>query len=143
MDEKQNEIFMLMERIVCRQKTALVKCLSKLALTPLQYKILEVLYESDEKLTVSDIKKRLDKDTLNVSRTLNQLVKKELIAKERSSYDQRIVYIALLKKGIELFKKSKEIVGKIENKKVTSIDIEELFKMIRLQKTYSKEKGQG
>ena len=67
---------------------------------------LTILYILDElpikKATVNTIRNLMVEDSPNVSRALNKLVAKKLIAKERSTEDQRVVFIKINQVGRDL-----------------------------------------
>jgi MarR family transcriptional regulator, organic hydroperoxide resistance regulator len=69
-----------------------------LSLTQLQ--ILHVLdLLPQEKVTVSTIRALLVEDSPNVSRSINKLAAQKRVVKERSSEDQRVVYISITDEG--------------------------------------------
>ncbi len=69
-----------------------------LSLTQLQ--ILHVLdMLPQEKVTVSAIRALLVEDSPNVSRSINKLAGQKRVVKERSSADQRVVYISITDEG--------------------------------------------
>lgn len=69
-----------------------------LSLTQLQ--ILHVLdLLPQEKMMVSTIRSLLVEDSPNVSRSINKLAAQKRVVKERSSTDQRVVYIAITDEG--------------------------------------------
>lgn len=61
--------------------------------------ILTVLYESNEKLTMGQIAKKIGKDKSTVTPLIEKLLKLGYIKKLRSEDDKRITYIVLTKKG--------------------------------------------
>ncbi|MHB8209430.1 MarR family winged helix-turn-helix transcriptional regulator [Mucilaginibacter sp.] len=63
--------------------------------------------------TVNLIRERLIDRMPNVSRLLNKLMEKGFIVKERNLTDQRIVYIKLTPKGVEVKQKGRELFDKI------------------------------
>lgn len=66
----------------------------------LQLNILHALDSAQEgRLTVNDLKAMLVDESPNVSRTLNKLVNLGLVQKERSTIDQRIVYVSITENG--------------------------------------------
>lgn len=77
---------------------------SKFGLSYLQYLILRLLssYETGT-TTISELGEHLTQKT-NISRSVTQLIKMELVTKERSSEDERVVYVTITEKGTELTK---------------------------------------
>ena len=103
--------------------------LDKLGLTYPQYLVMLVLWE-EQKLTVSQLCKRLYLNTNTVTPLLKKLRDKGLVAKERSTEDERTVHIELTQKGDKLKSQAEEIPTNL----VEAIDmpLEELKQMREL-----------
>lgn len=103
--------------------------LDKLGLTYPQYLVMLVLWE-EQKLTVSQLCKRLYLNTNTVTPLLKKLSDKGLVAKERSTEDERTVHIELTQKGDKLKAPAEEIPANL----VEAIDmpLEELKQMREL-----------
>ena len=70
-----------------------------------QLTILHILDEMPgDNMTVNTIRDLMVEDSPNVSRALNKLAAKNLITKERSREDQRVVHIAITRTGRDLHK---------------------------------------
>ncbi|MBA3028760.1 MAG: MarR family transcriptional regulator [Desulfobacteraceae bacterium] len=70
-----------------------------------QLTILHILDELPmENITVNQIRDLMVEDSPNVSRALNKLAKKNLVKKERSREDQRVVFITITPAGRDLHK---------------------------------------
>jgi MarR family transcriptional regulator len=70
-----------------------------------QLTILHILDElGTEKVKVKTIRELMVEDSPNVSRALNKLVAKGLIRKDRSTEDQRVVYVTINPAGREFHK---------------------------------------
>lgn len=77
-------------------------------LTSLQTLILHYLEEGDfQSMTINELSECLSQKA-NTSRSVGQLVKMDLVTKERCTDDERVVYVKITEKGISL-KKSTEI----------------------------------
>ncbi|MBR9980075.1 MAG: winged helix DNA-binding protein [Desulfatitalea sp.] len=83
-----------------------------ISLTQLQIlHILEAM--SQEKVTVNTIKAFMFDDSPNVSRSINKLVEKQLVTKQRSSEDQRVVFVSITPAGLKVHKAcDHKIIGK-------------------------------
>lgn len=103
--------------------------LDELSLTYPQYLVMLVLWE-EEKLSISQLGKRLYLNTNTLTPLLKKMKDKKLVEKERSSEDERTVYIELTEKGRELKKKAEAIPAAL----VEAIDMsaEELQQMRKL-----------
>lgn len=65
-----------------------------------QLTILHILDEQpNENMTVNQIRQLMVYDSPNVSRSLNKLAEKKLVLKNRSTKDQRVVYISITDEG--------------------------------------------
>jgi DNA-binding MarR family transcriptional regulator len=70
-----------------------------------QLTILHILDEMPgDNMTVNTIRDLMVEDSPNVSRALNKLATKNLITKERSREDQRVVFIRISQTGRDLHK---------------------------------------
>lgn len=77
-----------------------------------QFNALSILHgQPNHMATVNMIKDRLIDRMPNASRLLNKLLEKGLIEKERNSTDQRLVYVKLTKKGLDLKQKGRNIIN--------------------------------
>lgn len=99
-----------------------------------QFNVLSILHgQPRHTATVNLIKDRLIDRMPNVSRLVNKLLEKGLIAKERNASDQRVVYVKLTPAGLELKKQGRII---IDNRIIELSDVEadllnELLEKIR------------
>ena len=76
-----------------------------------QFNALSILYgQPKQTATVNLIKDRLIDRMPNTSRLLNKLMEKGLVEKERNAGDQRVVYVKLTPRGVELKKQARKLV---------------------------------
>jgi DNA-binding MarR family transcriptional regulator len=76
------------------------RLLSGTGLSLLQVNLLHALSKAPEKtLTVNQLKALMVEDSPNVSRTLNKLADNGLVQKQRSTSDQRTVFISITSEG--------------------------------------------
>lgn len=110
--------------------------LGELGLTYPQYLVMLVLWQRDEQ-AVSDIGERLFLDSGTLTPLLKRLELANLIERNRSPNDERVVIVSLTKKGLEL----KRAAAKIPRRVLCAVDasIDEVGKMTReLQKLRTK-----
>ena len=99
-----------------------------------QFNVLSILHgQPNQTATVNLIKDRLIDRMPNVSRLLNKLMEKGLIEKQRTSTDQRVVYVKLTTKGLNLKQQSRTLINGIvidltDNQ---SNDLNELLEKVR------------
>lgn len=92
-------------------------------LTPVQYNVLRILRGSQETgLLCGEISERLVTKDSDITRLLDRLENRELVARERSSSDRRAVIAKITEKGLEILKELDE---------PTIAQIKEQFKHMR------------
>ncbi len=100
--DKASLLILCTAQEVRNRSSALIK---EYGLSLAQLTILHILDEMpNQKTTVNTIRKLMVEDSPNVSRALNKLVAKNLVSKERSTEDQRIVFIRINQAGRNLHK---------------------------------------
>ncbi|OCA92202.1 MarR family winged helix-turn-helix transcriptional regulator [Pseudobacillus wudalianchiensis] len=102
-------------------------------LTNNEYSVLKLLSSPDVK-TVTEISKELSVSVSHITNLTDSLVKKELIRRQRSTTDRRIVEISLTKKGTELTNELKEKNVEFLYEKFGQLTPEELTTFIELFK---------
>lgn len=89
--------------------------LKPLGLSLQQLNVLAILKgQSEGKANVNLIKDRMIDRMPNTSRMLNKLMEKGLVEKERTTVDQRMVYIRLTPKGEVAAQQGRELFRKVE-----------------------------
>ena len=100
--------------------------LDEIGLTYPQYLVLMVLWEND-KQTVNQIGHKLLLDSGTLTPLLKRLEQKEIVLRQRSTVDERVVEIFLTTIGIELKKKAKCIPEKlIQELEITQEEIDSI-----------------
>ena len=104
--------------------------LKPLGITYTQYIMFLVLWEKDE-ITVGDLCRRLMLDTGTVTPMLKNTEKQGLIKRARSEEDERVVVITLTDEGRALYKKAKELPGKVGScVNISRSEAETLYKLL-------------
>ena len=104
--------------------------LKPLGITYTQYIMFLVLWEKDE-ITVGDLCRRLMLDTGTVTPMLKNTEKQGLIKRTRSEEDERVVVITLTDEGRALYKKAKELPGKVGSCiNISRSEAETLYKLL-------------
>lgn len=104
--------------------------LKPLGITYTQYIMFLVLWEKDE-ITVGDLCRRLMLDTGTVTPMLKNTEKQGLIKRARSEEDERVVVITLTEEGKALYKKAKELPGKVGScVNISRSEAETLYKLL-------------
>ena len=71
-------------------------------ISPQQYNVLRILKGAKKALKVQTIKERMIERSPNATRLMDKLCAKELIEREHSPDDRRVVFISITKKGLDL-----------------------------------------
>lgn len=100
--------------------------------------ILTVLYENEEKLTMSEIAKKIGKDKSTVTPLIQKLSKLGYIDKIRNEKDLRITYIVLTEKGKQLEHKFDAISAEVYETAYKDFTLEEKETFLRLLKKLNK-----
>lgn len=100
--------------------------LAPLGITYPQYLVMLVLWEQD-RVTVSEIGKRLYLESSTLTPMLKKLEKSELITRQRSDQDERQVLIGLTKQGLALKQQAQMIPELI--KQTSQCDLQTLIEL--------------
>jgi len=101
-----------------------------------QFNALSILYgQPKQTATVNLIKDRLIDRMPNTSRLLNKLMEKGLVEKERNASDQRVVYVKLTARGVELKKLARKLVDEstINLNEQQANQLNDLLEMVRVK----------
>lgn len=100
--------------------------------TSQQYNILRILRGTEEGLPTLDLADRMVVHSPGVTRLIDRLVKKELVTRERSEKDRRVVICKVTEKGLTLLAKMDQPVADMNRKIVGNLDDEQLKNLIDL-----------
>ncbi len=89
--------------------------LEKDDLTPQQYNILRILNQSKIPLSTLKIREMMLDKMSDTSRIVERLIKKELVDKQTSHLDKRLVEITLTQKGAQLINKLESNSGELDS----------------------------
>ena len=103
-------------------------------LIPTHGNVLTSLYESDRKLTMKEIAKKIGKDKSTVTPLINKLIDLGYIQKEKSPIDKRITYISLSPKAREIESTFNNISDQVKETAYKDITKEEKEEFLRLLK---------
>ncbi|MGL6108063.1 MarR family winged helix-turn-helix transcriptional regulator [Romboutsia sp.] len=103
-------------------------------LIPTHGNILTALYESDRKLTMKEIAKKIGKDKSTVTSLVNKLINLGYLEKEQSTLDRRVTYISLTQKSRAIEDKFNFISSQVKEtayKNFTDEEKEEFLRLLR------------
>jgi DNA-binding MarR family transcriptional regulator len=82
-------------------------------ISPQQYNILRILRGAKAAVKVQLVKERMIERSPNITRLMDKLLEKNLIKRNRSELDRRVVYIAITENGLTLLSEIDKL-GKLE-----------------------------
>ncbi|WP_455539718.1 MarR family winged helix-turn-helix transcriptional regulator [Terrisporobacter sp.] len=103
-------------------------------LIPTHGNILTALYESDKKLTMKEIAKKIGKDKSTVTSLVNKLISLGYVKKEKSTEDKRVTYISLTPKAMDIEERFNFISSQVREtayKNFTKEEKEEFLRLLR------------
>ncbi len=103
-------------------------------LIPTHGNILTSLYESDKKLTMKEISKKIGKDKSTVTSLVNKLIDLGYVKKEKCTKDKRVTYISLTQKAKNIEDKFNFISSEVKEtayKNFTKEEKEEFLRLLR------------
>ncbi|CEI73254.1 MULTISPECIES: MarR family winged helix-turn-helix transcriptional regulator [Romboutsia] len=103
-------------------------------LIPTHGNILTALYESDKKLTMKEISKKIGKDKSTVTSLVNKLIDLGYVKKEKCTKDKRVTYISLTQKAKNIEDKFNFISSQVKEtayKDFTKEEKEEFLRLLR------------
>lgn len=128
----ENKVIGLITCIGQEYKSEMARRLTPMNLSMIQLNILHALSTApDACLTVNQIKDSMIDDSPNVSRALNKLMDAGYIEKQRSTQDQRIVYIHLTKAGEIAHSEADKQLLSIRLEGLSPQEIEQLYNLVK------------
>lgn len=107
-------------------------------LIPTHGNILTALYESDGRLTMKEIAKKIGKDKSTVTALVNKLIGLGYIKKDKCDIDKRVTYISLTDKAIDIKDKFDFISSQVKETAYKDFTDEEKTEFLRLLRKLSK-----
>lgn len=107
-------------------------------LVPTHGNILTALYESNGKLTMKEIAKKIGKDKSTVTSLVNRLIGLGYIEKEKCDKDKRVTYIKLTDKARDIENKFNNISSQVKETAYNNFTDDEKKELLRLLKKLSK-----
>lgn len=106
-------------------------------LIPTHGNILTALYESNKKLTMKEIAKKIGKDKSTVTSLVNKLINLGYLKKEPSTADRRVTYISLTEKARDIEGKFNFISSQVKETAYKDFTDEEKKEFLRLLRKLS------
>lgn len=106
-------------------------------LIPTHGNILTALYESNQKLTMKEIAKKIGKDKSTVTSLVNTLINLGYVKKEKSTTDRRVTYISLTPKARDIEERFNFISSQVKETAYNNFTEEEKEEFLRLLRKLS------
>ena len=106
-------------------------------LIPTHGNILTALYESNGRLTMKEIAKKIGKDKSTVTALVNKLINLGYIKKDKCDIDKRVTYISLTDKAFNIKDKFDFISSQVKETAYTDFTEEEKKEFLRLLRKLS------
>lgn len=106
-------------------------------LIPTHGNILTALYESNKKLTMKEIAKKIGKDKSTVTSLVNKLINLGYLKKEQSTADRRVTYISLTEKARDIEGKFNFVSSQVKETAYKDFTDEEKKEFLRLLRKLS------
>ncbi|WP_250675965.1 MarR family transcriptional regulator [Paraclostridium ghonii] len=107
-------------------------------LIPTHGNILTALYESNGKLTMKEISKKIGKDKSTVTSLINKLIDLGYVKKDKCTIDKRITYISLTHKALNIKGRFDLISSELKETAYKNFTDEEKEEFLRLLKKMNK-----
>jgi DNA-binding MarR family transcriptional regulator len=114
-----------------------LKCNDLNDLIPTHGNILTALYESDGRLTMKEIAKKIGKDKSTVTALVNKLINLGYIKKDKCDIDKRVTYISLTDKAFDIKDKFDFISSQVKETAYKDFTEEEKKEFLRLLRKLS------
>jgi DNA-binding MarR family transcriptional regulator len=115
-----------------RFQTSMARLFRKYGLTPSQYNVLRILRGEGKPMPCLEIADRLITAVPGITGLLDRLEAAELIGRERSREDRRVVFAAITPKGVDLLGRLDEPLDKEHKRLLGHLTRPELTELIRL-----------
>jgi DNA-binding MarR family transcriptional regulator len=101
-------------------------------LTPSQYNVLRILRGEGKPLEIMEVADRMIAAVPGITGLIDRLENCGLVARERSTADRRVVYVAITPKGLELLAKLDKPAAALHKRQIGHLSPDELRELIRL-----------
>lgn len=128
----EQEAFLNLARTHDQLRIRVERLLREHGLTPAQYNILRILRGEGTPLPILEIAGRTVTVVPGITGLIDRLEKTELVKRERSKSDRRVVYVEITQAGLDMLSKLDEPVVETERTLLACLEREELSELIRV-----------
>ena len=130
---REEEAVVALLRTVDHIRRATSSVLEAYEVTLQQYNVLRILRGAGEEgLPILEVGKRMVEQSPGITRLIDRLEDKELIARERSRMDRRQINVTITQKGLALLEKMDKPVRDTDRKLMENLSEEDIEKLISL-----------
>lgn len=109
------------------------KTMEPFGVTSAQYNVLRILRgAAPEGLPTLELAERMVVHSPGITRMIDRLEKKKLVARTRSKEDRRVVHCLITQRGLDLVNKMDRPVAKMNKKIVQNLDQQQLAELVDL-----------
>ncbi|WP_010584252.1 MarR family winged helix-turn-helix transcriptional regulator [Schlesneria paludicola] len=101
-------------------------------LTPSQYNVLRILRGEGRPMPCLDVAERMIQVVPAMTGLIDRLEKQELVVRERSVEDRRVIYVEITSKGLELLGEMDKPVNELHQRLMGHLTVSELKELSRL-----------
>ena len=131
-DSPEQEAILSIARTADRFGICFARLFREFGLTPSQYNVLRILRGEGKPLPILEIADRMIAAVPGITGLIDRLEAMSLVARDRSTEDRRVVYVAITPKALDLLAKLDQPVGALHKRLVGHLSQGELKDLIRL-----------
>ena len=131
-DSPEQEAILNIARTADRHGICFARLFREFGLTPSQYNVLRILRGEGKSLPILEIADRMIAAVPGITGLIDRLEAMSLVARDRSTEDRRVVYVAITEKALDLLTKLDQPVGALHKRLVGHLSPAELKDLIRL-----------
>jgi DNA-binding MarR family transcriptional regulator len=131
-DSPEQEAILNIARTADRFGICFARLFREFGLTPSQYNVLRILRGEGKPLPILEVADRMIAAVPGITGLIDRLEAMSLVARDRSTEDRRVVYVAIRDKALDLLAKLDQPVGALHKQLVGHLSPAELKDLIRL-----------
>jgi DNA-binding MarR family transcriptional regulator len=131
-DSPEQEAILNIARTADRFGICFARLFRENGLTPSQYNVLRILRGEGRPLPILEVADRMVAAVPGITGLIDRLEGMGLLARERSTEDRRVVFVAITARGLELLARLDEPVAVLHNRLIGHLSHDELGELSRL-----------
>ncbi len=131
-ESSEQEAYLNLQRTANLLVHGMSELLRRSGLTPTQYNVLRILRGASSPLTCGQVGERMVTREPDVTRLLDRLATRDLIRRERSAEDRRVVVVEITGKGREVVDRLDQPVARLHERQLGHMGKERLRTLVAL-----------